>query len=684
MTGTSEAQPRCAVIVGGYTSGKTSLLEALLATAGAIGRQGTAAQGNMVGDSSREARERRLSVEPNVAHASYLGQDWALVDCPGNVELAYDSRSALMAADMAVVVADPEPDKALTLAPLFRFLDERAIPHLLFVNKMDKAGYSVRETMAALQAVSPRPLVLRQVPIREGESVTGYVDLVSERAYRYRDGQPSELVSMPETVRDRESEARQEMLESLADADDDLLEKLLDDVVPPPQEIYGKLAAEVGQDLVVPVLLGAAEHDHGVTRLWKALRHDTPDPAVTAPRLGVPEASGAAADGLTASVVKTFHQAHAGKLSLTRIWRGELRDNAAVSGSRAGLYRMMGGDLAKIPSGRAGDLVAIARAEALCTGDVVAGGERVAAPDNMDWPAAPAPVYALALEPEKRADEVKLTGGLAKLVEEDPSLAYGHDDSTGQLLIQGQGPQHLALALARLENRFNIATTARAPGTPYRESIRKTVRKHTRFKRQTGGHGQFADIHVTLEPRPRGSGFAFADRVVGGAVPRSYIPAVETGIREGLQTGPLGFPVVDVAATLEDGQYHSVDSSEQAFKTAGRMAVADALPEAQPVLLEPVDLVTVYVPQSLSNKVHGMISGRRGQILGFDSCAEWDGWDAVQAYMPAAELADLIVELRSLSMGVGFFERRFDHLQEITGKLADKILAQERAASAAT
>lgn len=675
MTGKTDAQTRCAVLVGGYTSGKTTLLEALLQTAGTIGRQGSVQQGNTVGDSSREARDRHMTVEPNVAQADYLGDPWSLIDCPGTVELSYDSRTALMAADMAVVVAEPDPDKALTLAPLFKFLDDYAIPHILFVNKIDKAGSSASEMMAALQAVSPRPLVLRQVPIREGEQVTGYVDLVSERAYRYREGQPSELIRMPESIAGRESEARQEMLESLADLDDDLLEKLLEDVVPPPEEIYAKLSQDVRDDLVVPVLLGSAEHDNGVTRLWKALRHDTPAPATTASRLGVPDAAGSDQGALTASIVKTFHQPHTGKLNLARIWQGSLRENTQIDGQRAGLYRIMGSEVTRLAEAGPGELAAIARVDTLQTGDVIAGGERIESPDLL-WPTPPSPVFTLALEPERRADEVKLTSGLYKLSEEDPSLTVTHDENTGQLLLNGQGERHLEIALSRLNNRFNAATTSQMPGTPYRETIRKSTRKHTRFKRQTGGHGQFADIHVIVEPEPRGAGFSFHEKIVGGAVPKTYIPAVEAGVKDGLQSGPLGFPVVDVAVTLVDGQYHSVDSSEQAFKIAGRMAMTEALPDCQPVLLEPVDYVTITVPQSLTNKVHGLIAARRGRILGFEGRGDWNGWDDVEAYMPAATLGDLIQELRSLTMGTGFFEHRYDHLQEVTGKLAEKVLQQ--------
>ncbi|RDD61272.1 elongation factor G [Ferruginivarius sediminum] len=677
MTDAPAAPPRCAVLVGNYTSGKTSLLEAMLHTAGAIDRQGTVAQKNTVGDSSREARERQMSVEPNVAEATFLGDAWSLIDCPGSVELMQDARTCLMAADVAVVVAEPEPDKAVTLAPLFKFLDDYQIPHMLFVNKMDKAGTSAREMMAALQAVSSRPLMLRQVPIRDGEAVTGYVDLVSERAYRYQDGKPSELIKMPDTIRDREGEARQEMLESLADFDDELLEKLLEDVIPAPDEIYGQLTKDLEQDLIVPVLLGSADKDNGVTRLWKALRHETPGPERTAARLGVLDAAGEAGKDLAATVAKTFHQAHTGKLSLARVWRGSIKDGMTIAGHRlSGIYHLMGSDQRKVGEAKAGELVALARIDDLQTGDLITGKGKVEAPDIV-WPQPAEPVYAFAVQPEKREDEVKLTTAIHKLMEEDPSLQLAHDEATGQMQLWGQGEIHLQLAVERLKSKYNVAVTTQRPMTAYKETIRKPTKYHARFKRQTGGHGQFADIHVEIKPKERGAGFEFTNSVVGGAVPKQFIPAVEHGVKEALQRGPLGFPVVDLSVNLYDGQHHSVDSSDQAFKTAGRIAMTESLPDCEPVLLEPVYQVTISVPQDYTNKVHGLVSGRRGQILGFEAKPGWQGWDELKAFMPGSELPDLIVELRSLTLGVGFFEKTFDHLNELSGKLADRVI-QER------
>jgi elongation factor G len=677
MATKAKSAPRCAAIIGPYTSGKTTLLEAMLFAAGAIPRKGSVTQKNSVGDTAPEAREREMGVELNLARAEYLGEQWSFLDCPGSVELAFEAQAALCVADVAIVVAEAELAKVYALAPLFRHLDDIGLPHMVFINKMEKAEARIRDILAALQAMSARPLVLRQVPIREGDSVTGFVDLVSERAYRYKPGVASDLIEMPEQVRDREGEARQEMLEFLADFDDDLLEQLLEDKIPAPDEIYGQLTKDLQEDLIVPVFLGSAEQSNGVVRLWKALRHEAPEPGLAATRAGAAKAEG----GFSAAVFKTIHLPHTGKLSLARIWDGKLAEGATIEGERlSGLMTVMGGETAKLASAGPGEIVGLARMDSLMSGDLINGKGRVGKLAN--WPAVTAPVFALAIEPENRQDEVKLSSSVTKLIEEDPSLAAEHNEDTHQYLLWGQGEIHLRITADRLRNKFNVSVRLDRPATSYKETIRKGTQHHARFKKQTGGHGQFADIKVEIKPLPRGEGFAFTESVVGGSVPRNYIPAVEAGVRDYLSRGPLGFPVVDVAVNLFDGQHHSVDSSDQAFRTAGRMAMAEALPSCNPVLLEPIFSVEIDVPSEHTAKVHGLISGRRGQILGFMAKEGWSGWDSVQALMPQSELHDLIVELRSLTQGLGTFTSKFDHLQELSGRLADRVIEERQAAAA--
>jgi len=646
--------PRCVALVGPQGGGKTTLLESLLSAAGAIDRKGSVAAGNTVGDHAEEARSRGMSTETTIAAVDYLGDPWTLLDCPGSLELMQETMDSVMAADAAVVVCEPDPAKAPMLAPLLRFLDEQQIPHLLFVNKIEGTEQRVRDLLEALQAHSARPLVLRQVPIREGEAVTGYVDLVSERAYVYRPGQPSDLVSLPDSAVEREQEARREMLEALADFDDGLLEQLLEDVQPANDDVYRQIVADLADDLIVPVMLGAAERDHGVRRLWKALRHDVPAGDRTAERLGVAEA--ASGSGPAATVFRTFHAPHAGKLSHARVWRGTVKDGMTLGGAKvSGLYRPFGSQQTKLAEAGPGMVVAFGKMEPVQTGDLLTDGgrERMAL-----WPMPLTPVYARAITAEDRNEEVKLSGALARLAEEDAALTSEHDPDTGELVLRGQGDIHLKLAVDRLGRRFNVHVAPRAPEVPYKETIRRGTAKHTRFKRQTGGHGQFADIHVEVSPLPRGEGFAFSDSIVGGAVPKQYIPAVEAGVKDALERGPLGFPVVDVAVRLTDGQYHQVDSSDQAFRTCGRMAMTEALPDCDPVLLEPIAEVSVFVPTEHTPKAQRILSQRRGQILGFDARPGWQGWDEVKAYLPYGEMEDLIVELRSATQGVGSFAAR--------------------------
>ncbi len=673
--------PRCAALVGPYLSGKTTLMESILFVTGATGRKGSIKEGNTVGDSAQESRERQMSTELSAASCEYLGDRWTFLDCPGSIEFVQEGYNALTVADVAVVVCEPAVEKALVLAPLFRFLDEHAIPHMVFINKIDLAlEVRVQDVVEALQAVSERPLVLRQLPIRDGETVAGYVDLASERAFTYKAGEASSAAEIPAEVQESETDSRRVMIESLADFDDDLLEKLLEDETPSVDEVYGHLAKNLRSDRIVPVFIGAGEHDHGVRRLLKALRHETPAPAAAAERLGIDPAAGEA----LAQVFKTYHLPHAGKLSLARIWRGEISDGATLNGQRvSGLFRLAGHHQDKLAKAGAGDVVALGRMEEVRTGDVLTpSGD--AAEEMAEPPAAATPMFSLAVQAAQRADEVKLSGAIAKLREEDPSLSLEQNADTNEMVLWGQGEIHLLVAMDRLKNKYNLEVASHRPQVPYKETIRRSVSQHARFKRQTGGHGQFGDVHVDIKPKPRGAGFEFLKTVVGGNVPRQYIPSVENGVKEYMSKGPLGFPVVDIAVTLTDGQHHQVDSSDMAFKTAARMAMNEGMPKCDPVLLEPIYEVQIAVPTEFTSNVQRIVSSRRGQILGFDAKPGWKGWDEINVHMPQSEIHDLIVDLRSQTLGVGTYTWKFDHLQELTGRTADQIIQSRAEAEEAT
>lgn len=656
------ASPRVVALVGPQGAGKTTLLESLLRVTGSGPLRAPGGNGAASG--------RTMTVELSAATTAFLGERWTFIDCPGAPEFSLEARHALMVCDAALVVCDAGPDRAAALSPLFHFLDTRHIPHLLFLNALDESGASVRGLLDSLQAVSARPLVLREIPLREGERMVGVVDLVSERAWGMTGEREAALIPLPETDRPLEEAARRQMLERLADQDDALLEQLIEDVVPPPGVLYEQLARALREDRLVPVFIGSAERGLGLLRLLKGLRHEVPSVEETRTRLGI-----SAQGGPLVQTFKTRHLPHVGKQSLARIWRGTVTDGGTLGGGRvSGVFQPHGARQEAIPTGQEGEVVIVGRLDAAHTGDRVELDE---VRRTTGWPAASPPVHQVAITAQKRTDDVKLPGALARLVEEDPSLSVDQDPDTQQLLLGGQGELHVREALERLGSHLRVPVSVHPVPIPYRETIRRQGTHHARYKRQSGGHGQFGDVVVEVRPLPRGQGFSFSSAVVGGAVPRQYIPAVEEGVLHGLRRGPLGFPVVDVAVTLTGGTYHSVDSSDQAFRTAARLAMAEVLPKLEPVLLEPILHVELYVPRDATPRAQRLITGRRGQLLGFDANLDLPGWDIVTAYLPQAELKGLIVELRSASAGLGTFVARHDHYSELMGRQAERIVSHQ-------
>jgi len=661
---------RNVAIVGPYLSGKTTLLESLLFVTGAISRKGSVKDSNTVGDSAAESRDRQMSVEVSAASTEYNGIRFTFLDCPGSIEFAQETYNALMGVDAAIVVCEPIGQRVLTLAPLFKFLDDWEIPHLVFVNKMDRANIHVLETLHALKAVSSRPLVAHQYPIMNGEQLTGFIDMVSEQAYKYHPGAPADPIPFPESLKEEEHTARAEMLEAIANFDDHLLEELLEDIEPPQEEILKDLKMELGADLVVPVLFGIAEQDYGVRPLLEALLREAPEPETTAER----RLKNIKGDTPLAQVLKTYYTPQGGKLSLVRVWRGKLTDGIVLNGIRTGgIYRLMGQQQHFVNEADAGEIVALNRLEGIKTGDTISTEQDSAI--KLPKAAQLEPVYALAITPEKRNDEVKLSSAINKLLEEDCSLAWEQHGDTHEVILWGQGEIHLQVTLDRLRRKYNLPMTTHLPQVPYKETIRKTVASvHGRYKHQSGGHGQFGDVFLEIKPLPRGTGFNFNETIVGGVVPKQYISGVEMGVREFLTHGPLGFPIVDLAVTLTNGSYHNVDSSEQAFKQAARLAMQTGIAQAEPTLLEPILRVEVTTPSEFTSKVLQLLSGRRGQILGYEGKNDWQGWDNISAYLPQAEMQNFIVELRSLTLGVGSFHWEYDHLQEVPEKLAERVI----------
>jgi elongation factor G len=680
--GTRATGPRCVALVGPFQSGKTTLLEAILARTGAIQRQGAVEVGNTVGDASKEARHHRMSVELTVATVNFMGDAYSFLDCPGSVEFVHDMRAVLPAIDAAVVVCELDEKKIPQLQLILRELEDRKIPHVLFVNKIDKADAGVHDVLNLLQPASRTKLILRQIPTFKGDLISGFVDLALERAFVYKEHAASEVIPLEGDAVDREKTARFSMLETLADHDDELMEQLLEDIQPPRDKVFDDLTRELREGLVCPVLLGTAARANGVLRLLKALRHESPGIAETAKRLGMKAGQGN--QDAVGYVLKTLNTAHGGKMSVVRMLAGQAGDGTTFltgddeAGRVAGVFKLVGQSTEKRGPASVGETVAFAKLEKAKTGDTLTAGKQAHA--ALAKVAPYPPVLAIAISAKERKDDVKLGLALNKLVEEDPSISIVHNAETHEVVLWGQGEMHLRVATERLNDRFGVAIERRQPAVGYRETIRKGVVQRGRHKKQSGGHGQYGDVVLDIKPLPRGSGFTFEEKISGGVVPRNYIPSVEEGVIDALSHGPLGFPVVDLTVALIDGSYHTVDSSDMAFRAAGRIGVVEGLPQCQPVLLEPIHLVEIICPNEATAKINALMSGRRGQILGFDTREGWDGWDVVRAKMPEAEIGDLIVEIRSATAGSGTFTFKFDHMAELTGRTADQIIAARRAA----
>ena len=519
--GSRVAGPRCIALVGPFASGKTTLLEAILARTGAVTRQGAIAEKNTIGDASPEARAHQMSVEVNIAETEFMGDRITFLDCPGSIEFAFEAEPITAGIDLAVVVAEADEKKIPALQVILKTLEDKGIPRILFLNKLDKADGSVRQTLQTLQAASGVPLVLRQLPIWQNEVVTGFIDLALERAFVYREHAASEVIQIPTDEKAREVDARFHMLETLADYDDELMEQLLAEIEPPRDKVFADLAKEMREGAICPVLIGAAENGNGVGRLLKAIRHEAPTIADTRARLAVKETGDA-----VVQVLKTLHTSHGGKLSIARVLSGSVGDGAELIGPQgpvgrvSGVFRIMGQQANKRDAAAAGETVGLGKLDSARTGMTLGGGK--SAPAQIVSLSTPDPVLGTAVSSAERKDDVKLSAALTKASEEDPSLRVSHTQDTGETLVEGQGEMHLRVALERLTGKYGITVKTAQQMIPYKETIRGAVVVRGRHKKQSGGHGQFGDVELAIKPLARGAGFVFREEITGGAVPRNY------------------------------------------------------------------------------------------------------------------------------------------------------------------
>ena len=638
-------------VVGLHHAGKTTLTEAILHHCGAIPRRGSVADGTTTTDFEPECIGHAQSTCVGFAHTACGEVDLMLIDAPGFVDFLEESKIALLAADAAVVVIDADPNRIPQTRALIDFLESRRMPHLFFINKMDRPGANAIATLDALVAAYGIHVVAEQLPVGEGDSFTGVLDLVSAAS----DGGSVDS-------------ARGKLLEALGDFDDHLMEELLEGVEPPLDEVRKDLHDEYARDQIVPVLFGSAVRGIGITELIATIADQFPSPLDVERTDATGRPIEAKPGGpVVAQVCKTMIHPQSGKLSVVRVFSGTLTaDSVLTDTSRpgvqsrpGGIYRLQGKKQEPVTSAGPGEIVALSRLEGVQTLDTLTTGGSHTLMPALDLPE---PVFAVAISPRDRLDEAKLSQMLARLIDEDPALRLMRAEFTNELELCGCGEVHVAVAAERLERKYHVAVETRAPQIAYRETITRGTEAHARYKHQTGGHGQFGEVRLRIEPRERGHGVSFDEKVVGGAVPRQFFPAVEKGVREALMRGPNGFPVVDLHVTLYDGSFHAVDSSEASFKTAASMAIRDALPKCGVTVLEPIVAVEVMVPETFASATVSQLTAKRGVVQSFGPSDD-PAFYRVAALVPQAELAHYITELRTATQGLGMFRshhERFD------------------------
>ena len=666
-------------IVGHGDCGKTTLASALLYTAGATNRLTSVDEGNTVTDYDDEEVARKISISTAVGVAEWGGAKVNLLDTPGYNIFISDAKAALIAADTALVVVDAVNGIEVQTEKCWGFASEYGLSKVIFVNKMHKERASVDAVVDQAKEVFGVTAVAVQLPLGAEKGFRGVVDLISGKAFEYEldgDGKGAE-VSVPDDMVDSVEEARTALIEAVAETDEDLMEEYFEEGTLSTDKLMAGLKQAVSDGEVTPLLCGSALHNMGIDLLLDFLVSSTRS---AVDRGELPTLSGTIAiddsGPLALYVWKTSSDAFSGRVNYFRIASGVLETDASVynhdksnAEKFARVSVVQGKNLASVAAIHAGDIGVIAKLKDTATGDSLGAKER-----EIFFPKAdlPAPSISYAIQPTTRQDEDRLSGAITKVLEEDPSLNFYRDAQTQEFLLAGNGQQHLDIVCSKLQKRYNVNVELRAPKVPYRETIRGTADVHGRHKKQTGGHGQFGDCKIRVAPLDRGAEFEFVDEIFGGAIPKTYIPAVEKGILESAARGYLaGYPVVDFRVTLYDGSYHDVDSSELAFKLAGSKAFKLAMTEARPALLEPIMRVEVVAPMEFAGDLMGDLNSRRGRIQGMDSKGSTQ---MIHADVPMAEMLTYANDLTSMTQGRGSFSMEQDHYDYVPAQIADKIV----------
>jgi elongation factor G len=688
MTKLDAGHIRNVAIIAHSGAGKTSLSEAILFNAGAIDRAGTVEGGNTTMDFEPEETDRKISVTSAVAYCDWNDTRLNLIDTPGFINFIEDTRGCLRVADGAVVIVSAISGVKAETEKIWRYACEFEVPRIVFVNKLDKEAADFSNAISELEKSFDQEAIPLFIPIGAGESFRGIVDLVAMKAYVYKDGKASET-DIPDDLKTVAEDYRKKLVEKIAEADDSLLEKYLEGGEITNEEVMKGIKEASLTRRFIPMACGSATMNIGVTQLMDLMLMCLPTPeemSRISPIRGTNPKDGkevdrkpVTTDPLTAYVFKTVADPFAGKLSIFRVYSGVLKADSTVLNATSGakervgqIFYLVGKKHVPVASVNAGEIAAVVKLKETNVGDTLCEEHHPLVLPKVKFAE---PIISYAIAPKTKGDEDKVSIGLHRILEEDPTIRFTRDEESKEMILSGMGQVHLEVALDKLRRKFGVEVAMKAPKIAYRETIKARTRAQGRYKKQSGGRGQFGDCWIEFEPLPRGGGFEFVDKIVGGVIPQQYRPAVEKGIIEKLKEGLIaGYPMVDVKVTLTDGSYHSVDSSEMAFKIAGSMALQKAVLDAKPIVLEPIMKIEVVVPDDTLGAVIGDLNSKRGKVQGVEPQA--GGNQKILALVPMAEMLVYANQLQSMTSGRGLYSMEFSHYEELPAHVTQKLIAE--------
>jgi len=669
-------------------AGKTSLAEAMLYTSGASDRLGKVGDVSCVMDYDPDEIKRGITINASLAFCEWNNHKINIVDTPGYVNFIAETQGSMRVIDTAIVVISADEGVQVITEKVWKWAEEKALPCAIFVNKLGHERANLTKVLDDIEKTFKKKAVKFQVPIGSGANFKGVVDLIKMKSYSFSNDQSGKTTEgeIPSDLKDETDQYREELIEAAAETNDELTEKYLEEGSLTEDEIKRGLKAGINNATVIPILYGSALNNHGVSSLLDIIVEYLPSPDVRPPMKGKDDSEkevvrqNSPDEPLSALVFKTIADPYAGQLTLFRTYSGVLKADSVVLNSSkeskeklGSLFCIQGKNQTSVPSISAGDFGVVAKLKNTVTGDTFTDDKKIIIFEPIKFPK---PVLSLAVVPKKKQDEEKLSSSLHRLEVEEPTLQVSRDPQTNELIISGMGQLHLEVIVARLQRKFGVEVETKTPKIPYKETIRGTTKVQGKYKKQSGGRGQYGDTWLELSPLPKGDGFKFINKIVGGSIPRQYIPAVEKGIIEAMSGGVLaGYPLVDVQAILYDGSFHEVDSSEMAFKIAGSMGFKKGVTECNPVLLEPVMSMEITVPGEMMGDVIGDINQRRGKVLGVDPAG---GSQLIKANVPMAEVSKYAPDLRALTGGRGIFTMEFSHYEEVPRQLTDKIIEQSK------